>query len=536
MNIRGLLIITFCLMVIIPMTIFWAWPYSKALDLEIKEVNEKHLVIAKNLSTAFERYYQDVLGVFSILETGSQKQVNSPEFNALLNSFQFLEVAAITQNGELKTCIFSRHEQCQPVTDNAILLLAKQTLEEEQIRISTVTEAMNIDDSPLMLVVKKLGNQILLGYLSTEYIIKMGKRVAFGEKGHAAIVDQAGQALAHPLASWVETRKDMSKISAVQKMLAGKTGVEKFYSPALKGDMIAGYTNVPGAGWGVMVPQPIKELEGTAVEIDKAALMVMLIGIALACLFAIPVSLLIIKPLENLSRTINSIKSGESQVNLQFTFSRAVPKEISELKTQFAHMMETIEAKENVIAKLAYFDSHTGLPNRNYFHRLSNKALAKMITLNQKGALVFIDFDGFKEVNDTYGHKVGDELLYLFGQRLTSFFQLNNLSKSELAFYDALPEIMPARLGGDEFVILLQDIKDKQEVASIIEDLLGTVFAEYKMNQQLNLKVTGSAGIALFPEDGKEYDQLMRAADLAMYDAKSAGKNTLCFTEESCNR
>ncbi|MGJ8581734.1 MAG: hypothetical protein ACSHWR_05405, partial [Psychromonas sp.] len=79
MNIRGLLIITFCLIVIIPMSIFWAWPYSKALDLEIQEVNEKHLVIAKNLSTAFERYYQDVLGVFSILETGSQKQVTSPE-------------------------------------------------------------------------------------------------------------------------------------------------------------------------------------------------------------------------------------------------------------------------------------------------------------------------------------------------------------------------------------------------------------------------------------------------------------------------
>ncbi|WP_417698420.1 diguanylate cyclase domain-containing protein [Psychromonas sp.] len=531
MNIRGLLIITFCLIVIIPMTLFWAWPYSKALDLEIQEVNEKHLVIAKNLSTAFERYYQDILGVFSILETGSQKQVTSPEFNALLKSFQFLEVAAIAENGELQTCIFSHHDQCQPVTDKAILSLAKSTLGEEDIRISTVTEAPNIDANPLLLVVKKLGNQILLGYLSTEYIIKMGKRVSFGEKGHAAIVDQAGQALAHPLASWIKTRKDMSKISAVQKMLAGKTGVDKFYSPALKGDMIAGYTNVPGAGWGVMVPQPIQELEGRAVEIDKAAIMVMLIGVGLACLFAIPVSLLIIKPLENLSKIINSIKRGESKVNLAFSFSKAVPKEIYALKMQFAHMMETIEAKESVIAKLAYFDSNTGLPNRNHFYRLSHKALAKMIKYNQKGALVFIDFDGFKEVNDTYGHKVGDELLYLFGQRLTHYFAINDLTKTELAFYDSLPKVIPARLGGDEFVILLQDVKDKQHVFSVIKDLLDIVFDEYKMNQHLNLKVTGSAGVALFPEDGQEYDQLMRAADLAMYDAKSAGKNTLCFTK-----
>ncbi|MEG3753896.1 sensor domain-containing diguanylate cyclase [Psychromonas arctica] len=531
MNIRGLLIITFCLIVIIPMTIFWAWPYSKALDLEIKEVNEKHLVIAKNLSTAFERYYQDVLGVFSILETGSQKQVNSSEFNALLKSFQFLEVAVISEDGKLQTCIFSRQTQCQEVTQPSILTLVKHTLENDRIRISTVTEATYLDDAPVMLVVKRLGNQILLGYLSTEYIIEMGKRVAFGEKGHAAIVDQAGQALAHPLPSWVQTRKDMSQISAVQKMLAGKTGVDKFYSPALKGDMIAGYTYVPGAGWGVMVPQPIKELEGRAIAIDQAAIMVMLIGVALACLFAIPVSLLIIKPLENLSKTINSIKRGESKVNLAFSFSKAIPQEISELKTQFANMMETIEAKESVIAKLAYFDSNTGLPNRNYFYRLSNKALDKMIKFNQKGALVFIDFDGFKEVNDTYGHKAGDELLYLFGQRLIHYFELNNLSESELVFYDSLPKVIPARLGGDEFVILLQDVQDKLEVSSVIKDLLRIVFEEYKINQQVSLKVTGSAGVALFPKDGNKYDQLMRAADLAMYDAKSAGKNTVCFTQ-----
>ena len=531
MNIRGLLIITFCLIVIIPMSIFWAWPYSKALDLEIQEVNEKHLVIAKNLSTAFERYYQDVLGVFSILETGSQKQVTSPEFNALLRSFQFIEVAAIAKNGDLQTCVFSRHEQCQATTSDPILTLAKSTIDERDIHISTVTKAPNIDDGPIMLVVKRLGNQILLGYLSTEYIIKMGKRVAFGEKGHAAIVDQAGHALAHPLDSWVQSGKDMSKISAVKLMLAGKTGVERFYSPALKGDMIAGYTHVPGAGWGVMVPQPIKELETRAISIDKAAIMVMLIGVGLACLFAIPVSLLIIKPLENLSKTIKSINRGESKVNLQFSLSKAVPQEIFELKTLFAQLMETIEAKETVIAKLAYFDSNTGLPNRNYFYRLANKALVDMIKFHRKGALVFIDFDGFKEVNDTYGHKAGDELLYLFGKRLTAYFELNNLPKNKLAFYDALPKVIPARLGGDEFVILLQDIKDREEVALCIQDVLNTVFAEYKMNHQLNLKVTGSAGVALFPEDGKQYDRLMRAADLAMYRAKSAGKNTVCFTE-----
>ena len=72
--------------------------------------------------------------------------------------------------------------------------------------------------------------------------------------GHAAIVDHTGRALSHPLADWVDVRKDMSKISAVQRMLNRETGVETFYSPALKGDMIAGFTFVDPVGWGVMIP------------------------------------------------------------------------------------------------------------------------------------------------------------------------------------------------------------------------------------------------------------------------------------------
>ncbi|MBT8408862.1 MAG: sensor domain-containing phosphodiesterase, partial [Alphaproteobacteria bacterium] len=79
-------------------------------------------------------------------------------------------------------------------------------------------------------------------------------------RGHAAIVDHMGNVLSHPLPSWVAERRNIAKVSAVQRMMQGETGVETFFSPALKGDMIAGFTSVEPVGWGVMIPQPVDEL------------------------------------------------------------------------------------------------------------------------------------------------------------------------------------------------------------------------------------------------------------------------------------
>lgn len=535
MKLRHLLVITFAIIVIIPMTLFWIWPYSKALELEVKEVNEKHLVIAKNLSAAFERYYQDVTGIFSIVAFQSHKQLESKEFKQLLNSYKFKEIIVINDEGAVQRCLFSANGNCIESVKNDIVLLAKETLKEGAIQISTVTEDKTNNSGLILLVVKKINNNLLLAYLSTDYIIQMGKRVAFGEKGHAAIVDQAGNVLAHPLDSWIQERKNMIAISPIKKMLAGKTGVDEFYSPALKGDMIAGYTQVPNAKWGVMVPQPIKELQNKADAIDQTAIFVMLLGLGLALLITIPVSLILIKPLENLLRVIKLIEQGDSNVNLKWNLSKLIPLELQLLKMSFANMMQNIERNKKEISKLAYFDATTDLPNRNYFYRLSNKALDKMLKTNQKGALVFIDFDGFKAVNDTYGHRVGDELLLLFGKRLASFLSFNNDDKIH-SFTESLPLVIPARLGGDEFVILFQDIQNKSEIALKLQTLFENLFLKYKLHDGLELTVTGSAGIALYPENGLRYDQLMKSADIAMYDAKSAGKNRIKFAEKELNK
>lgn len=120
------------------------------------------------------------------------------------------------------------------------------------------------------------GDLLAIGAISTRYIIERGNAIAFGEKGHAAIVDHTGRVMAHPLASWIADMKQIAGIDPVARMLRRETGTTIFYSPALKADMVAGFTYVPTTGWGVMIPQPLSEIEQHA---DEAAFWALMIGL-----------------------------------------------------------------------------------------------------------------------------------------------------------------------------------------------------------------------------------------------------------------
>ncbi|WP_165901944.1 sensor domain-containing diguanylate cyclase [Reinekea marinisedimentorum] len=512
-----------------PTTLFWLWPYSKALEFEIKEVEQRHLVIAKNMSGAFERYYHDVVGIFSILDSQSPEQMQSNEFRALLNSFNFSLVARVDNgDGSTKDCLFSNGIDCPQFFEPAILALAESTLSEGRV-LSTVTEDQALQTGPVFVLARETADGLLLAYIATDYIVAMGKRVAFGEKGHAAIVDHQGNVLAHPNDGWIAERRNITAVSAVQKMLEGKTGVEQFFSPALKADMIAGYTSVPNALWGVMVPQPIIELESKAIAIDRDASLVILIGLGLALAISIPATLSLVRPLERLIKAIHVIEKQGSSVHLDWQPSVFVPKEIRELKTSFGSMVLSIEKSRKKISKLAYFDSITCLPNRSYFYKLAIKSMDAMSAEGRKGAILFIDLDGFKQVNDSYGHRAGDELLLLFSNRLRAHFSACVEDDALLAYYESLPENIPARLGGDEFAVLLGHTESREEIENRVHSLFNAIFSDYDLYGGVRVSLTGSAGIALFPEHGSVCNELLKLADVAMYQAKAAGKNQVHF-------
>jgi predicted signal transduction protein with EAL and GGDEF domain/DNA-binding response OmpR family regulator len=182
---------------------------------------------------------------------------------------------------------------------------------------------------------------------------------------------------------------------------------------------------------------------------------------------------------------------------------------------------------EEQIRRLAYCDSLTGIPNRQAFLEMLERELQRSKIGNKKFAVLFMDLDAFKRINDTLGHNVGDQLLQQVSDRLRDTIRPSDLlsrGDSVTREGEPRPDTNLARLGGDEFTILIPDL-DRVEhalnVAHRVKDAMGRPF----VIEGNEIFVTASIGISLFPEDGDDCNSLLKYADTAMYHAKNCGKN-----------
>jgi len=165
---------------------------------------------------------------------------------------------------------------------------------------------------------------------------------------------------------------------------------------------------------------------------------------------------------------------------------------------------------------LAYHDSLTTLPNRSLFSQLLQQSLHLAHRNHARLAVMFLDLDGFKQINDTLGHEAGDRLLQEVATRL----------KTCLRDSDTV-----ARLGGDEFVVLLPDLTEDKYVATVAQKILRAIAEPFTLRGQ-ELHVTASIGISTYPLNGIEEQTLTKNADIAMYQAKAEGKNNFQFYSE----
>jgi PAS domain S-box-containing protein len=192
---------------------------------------------------------------------------------------------------------------------------------------------------------------------------------------------------------------------------------------------------------------------------------------------------------------------------------------------------------DEAIRKLAFYDQVTGLPNRTLFREHLSMAMHHARRNGTKIAVLFLDLDNFKRINDSLGHVAGDQLL----QEVSSRLQLS-IRSTDLAATDASsPERKNAskhslaRLGGDEFTIMLVDIKNEKQI-NIVSDRILESLNEPFMLAGNRVVVTSSIGIAIYPEDGDEIDTLLKHADAAMYQVKSNGRNGVFFYDDQLRR
>jgi diguanylate cyclase (GGDEF)-like protein len=179
---------------------------------------------------------------------------------------------------------------------------------------------------------------------------------------------------------------------------------------------------------------------------------------------------------------------------------------------------------------LAYYDELTGLPNRRLFLEQLSAAISQTSRLDRMVGLLFLDLDRFKEVNDLHGHALGDQLLQQVAERLRDCVR----DSDRVSHTREEEEGNVARLGGDEFTILLSGIHGHRDAALVSRRILARLEESFKL-ADLELFIGASIGIALHSSGDMDAGDLLRNADLAMYQAKNAGKNNFKFHEESMN-
>jgi diguanylate cyclase (GGDEF)-like protein len=187
---------------------------------------------------------------------------------------------------------------------------------------------------------------------------------------------------------------------------------------------------------------------------------------------------------------------------------------------------------ERTVVKLAYFDALTGLPNREQSRKRLVGAIEAARQHERTLAVLYLDLDNFKRVNDTLGHAVGDELLQVVAARLRHSLRYGD-SRSNDTSAVARPGDL-ARLGGDEFMVLLPNIRKPADAGAIAERIIGALRVPMQLAMN-SLVVTPSVGIATFPNDGADAETLLRNADLAMYFSKRKSPGTYSFYDAAMN-
>lgn|GEM_PF-1875077 len=654
-RLHHLTFIAFTVISSVPVFFLAAWVQQSAMNKEVKAVAEKHLLVANNVTRALSRYIQDVESGFRLVVSNLLHKEDVNGLPKLLENLNFLHVCLINPNGQVLDVISgSSNKPPQQIPLSVLSKLTEYIEQSKQTPNQVVFSQLVRDDKniPRIFVVQTLSEQqIVLGILTTSYIQKVQKSIAFGVRGHAAIVDGQGKVMAHPSQAWQDDMKDISQIGPVKLMMQGNTGVTQFYSPPMQADMIAGYTSVPQTGWGVMVPQPMEELSKRAQDVRFIALTITILGISIAGIISWFLAGFMTRPIQ---AVVNSalITPKDNQLRTVNYSQRFLPQEFQELITAFNHMINDIhvsntaieetasrleeaqrianlgnwewdiesdklwcseefyrichipatqfnghytsllelihpddqelfkssieklrlknehfsidhrivlanhkerfvhhEAKsicreneqihivgiihditerkqhENQLFHQANFDQLTSLPNRTLFFDRLSQSLINSARENHNIALLFIDLDNFKDVNDSYGHIVGDRLLQQAAERLVKCVRKGDTV---------------ARLGGDEFTIILNNISQGEDAAIIANKAISKLVEPFQI-ENYEAFISASIGITISPIDANTSVALLRNADIALYRAKAAGRNTFCFyttamDEEVINR
>jgi diguanylate cyclase (GGDEF)-like protein len=262
--------------------------------------------------------------------------------------------------------------------------------------------------------------------------------------------------------------------------------------------------------------QPVDHITRETARLRWNTIQIILAFSALALILSALVSRIVTGPLNAMVSAIDHFSKDHAISSLPLTRNDELgllSRSFHDMQTQImAHLAELNESRK-ALDHLAQHDTLTKLPNRRMFFDRLEHAISGSRRSGKLIAVLFVDLDHFKEINDTFGHAAGDKVLV----------NVARLLKSSLREIDTV-----ARLGGDEFVVLIDLVDDPNQVATVVQKL-HTLFQQTMQIEGHQLHVHASIGISIYPRDGKDANELMQNADRAMYDSKKVGGNTSSY-------
>jgi len=267
------------------------------------------------------------------------------------------------------------------------------------------------------------------------------------------------------------------------------------------------------------VNQSLEKMANTSRSFLTLAIVLFIMIIVVFILFLIFTNKRMEKPLAQLIHAIQHIGDGNTNIEELEKRTDAVgilSKIVKEIDIEIFTKTKIIGEKEKILLHQAHYDSLTDLPNRFLMHDRLRQAIKKAKRNQTHIALMFIDLDRFKEINDSLGHHVGDQVLQETSQRFTSCIRAQ----------DTL-----ARLGGDEFTIIVDDLHNPKDIKSLARKVVQVLHDPILIDEH-EFYISSSIGISIYPEHGEDIETLLRNADLAMYKAKNNGRNNFQFYQE----
>jgi diguanylate cyclase (GGDEF)-like protein len=353
---------------------------------------------------------------------------------------------------------------------------------------------------------------------------KLAQNEKVGSSGKVFFTDSSGKILFHPSASQVGKQLPPELFSNISK------AADRFTTYNVDDDgEITHYQGIRLHNWlYAFAVYDEDEFLAKSVSLGRLVTIITCLAILITIAFLLGIlRSLLIKPIQQLSIAAREMGHGQVLVPINVDSDD----EIGDLANTFREMGENLNHYHEQVRYVAYHDSLTGLPNRLMFKDYLTRATAEARRNFQELTILFLDLDNFKRINDTLGHQSGDNLLEAFSDRLSGCLRQTDVIAH--SSHDTSSSVM-ARLAGDEFIILLPRTTGSSQAQKVAKRILDSLKTPFIIDKQ-ELHISTSIGIALYPEDGQNADDLIKNADIAMYHAKKSGRNNYQFYSRKMN-